>query len=344
MITSLFKRVVLFALLLPGAVGASAAVWRTDSLLGAPFESLEIPLPADWSGRERCTVVRLKATVPDTERRAVLYVHGFNDYFFQAQMADSFAAHGYDFYAVDLHRYGRSLLPGQRRCDVRGLDEYNADIDSALAVMRRAGAEQTVLMGHSTGGLIAAWYMAHHPEAPVSCLVLNSPFLDWNMGKLERWIPMVSAVGALFPGITISSGSGDAYGSSLRADRHGEWVYDHNLKSDPSPKVSLGWIHAIDSAQRWLRRHPGAIKVPVLLMYSSASYHGSGWTPDASRMDAVLDVDDIAKYGRALGTDVQPVRVTGGLHDLMLSSADVRRALYPFVFRWLEQSLQGEAR
>ena len=32
---------------------------------------------------------------------------GFNDYFFQAEMGRQFADSGYNFYAVDLRRYGR---------------------------------------------------------------------------------------------------------------------------------------------------------------------------------------------------------------------------------------------
>lgn len=331
------------ALMLAVAFVAQAAEpWQTDRLLGAPFESLTIQQPRDYSGPEKCTIVRLLTTNPvpaGQGRKGVLYVHGFNDYFFQAQMADSFVAHGYDFYAVDLRKYGRSLLSGQIRCDVRDMGQYFPDIDSALSVMRKDGVERIALMGHSTGGLTASYYLARNPQAPVEVLILNSPFLDWNMGKLEPFIPLVSALGAIMPGVKISSGSGDAYSSSLLASAHGEWTYDDSLKSHPSPRVTLGWVRAVTRAQHWLRNHPGSIRIPVLLMYSGASYSGSDWSPEAQHEDAVLDVNDILRYGRLLGNDVQPVRVVGGLHDLVLSSADVRRALYPFIFRWLEMNL-----
>ena len=46
-------------------------------------------------------------------RRAVLYLHGWNDYFFQTHLADYLSDIGYDFYALDLRRYGRSMRPGQ---------------------------------------------------------------------------------------------------------------------------------------------------------------------------------------------------------------------------------------
>lgn len=322
-------------ILLTVAVVTSAATgWHTDTELGSPFEALTIKLPDDYTGSERCTVVRLLSPAARETRRGVLYVHGFNDYFFQSAMAKEFAGHGYDFYAVDLHRYGRSLLPGQIRCDVRSLDQYFPDIDSALCVMRRAGVEHIVLMGHSTGGLITSYYLSRNPDAPVEALLLNSPFLDWNMGRLEPFIPLVSALGAVFPGIKISSGSGDAYGCSLRADCHGEWTYNEELKSDPSPRVTLGWVRAINSAQQYLRHHR-SIHVPVLLMYSAGSYKGTDWTPEASRADAVLDVADIARYGRTLAPHVYFLRVHGGLHDLSLSAPAVRRSWEAAMFRWL---------
>jgi alpha-beta hydrolase superfamily lysophospholipase len=87
-------------------------------VLGAPYESHTIDLGTDDEGPVVATLVRRLAR-PNQERaerptrRAVLYVHGFNDYFFQTHLADFFAERGWDFYALDLRKYGRSLLPHQ---------------------------------------------------------------------------------------------------------------------------------------------------------------------------------------------------------------------------------------
>lgn len=82
-------------------------------MLGPPYERQTINLGTDDEGPVVATLVRRRAERPSG--RAVLYVHGFVDYFFQTHLADFFAERGWDFYALDLRKYGRSLLPGQTR-------------------------------------------------------------------------------------------------------------------------------------------------------------------------------------------------------------------------------------
>lgn len=328
----IMRRICNFIIMFALALSASAQNWLPD-ILGPGFEMRYVQQGEDYSGKVRSTIIRHRSDCADA--KAVLYVHGFNDYFFQKEMAERFSAHCYDFYAVDLRKYGRSLMPGQKRCQARDISEYYADIDSALSCMVSSGAKDIVLMGHSTGGLIVSCYMMSHPDAPIKALVLNSPFLDWNMGKLECFIGAVSALGKLFPNVEISSGSGTAYSESLLKGEHGEWEYNDAWKSRVSPKVSLGWVRAINNAQHFLRKHKGDIHIPILLMYSSHSVNSDTWILDASRSDAVLDVADIRKYGRMLGPDVTSVKVNGGLHDLVLSSRNVRESLYTYLFQWL---------
>ena len=80
--------------------------WQPDRFLPG-FESLELEFPDDYDGRALATMVRLPAGA--ASRGAVLWVHGFIDYFFQRHVAERFAMEGYAFYALDLRKHGRSL-------------------------------------------------------------------------------------------------------------------------------------------------------------------------------------------------------------------------------------------
>lgn len=324
----------IFILLLTAvAMSAAAGGWMPD-VLGDGFEMRYVEQPADYSGDVRSTIVRLRSEC--SHGVGVLYVHGFNDYFFQAEMAREFTARCYDFYAVDLRKYGRSLMPGQRRFEVRDMREYFADIDSAVMQMRADGVRDIVLMGHSTGGLTTALYMSAHPAQPIRALVLNSPFLDWNQSKFEErvLIPAVRTLSPLIRKVSIPQGGGDGYARSLLRGRGGEWDYDTTWKLVHSPAVDPSWIAAIDEAQDIVQNYPG-IDVPVLVMHSDRSFKKGDSDCDYHCTDAVLDVDDISVYGRRLGLNVTEVTVRGGLHDLVLSAPGVRQALYDYLFAWL---------
>lgn len=307
--------------------------WVKDPL-GDGFQMRYVRQADDYAGHERCTIIR--SVCQERTGRGVLYVHGFNDYFFQAEEATQFNHQGYDFYAVDLRKYGRSWMQGQKRCDARDLTEYFADIDSALMQMHRDGVSRIALMGHSTGGLICALYLARkaNPVA-IDALILNSPFLDWNLDKIEWAVPLVSAVGYLFPDIPVPQGKSTAYGESIHTTHHGEWNFNTSWKTIQSEPVSAGWVRAIDRAQRELQSADHPIRIPILLMYSAKSHSADEWDPVCREADVVLDVNEIKRYGVLLGTDVTCVKVVGGVHDLFLSAPAVRRALYDKVFSWL---------
>src|SRR5258705_13832303 len=116
------------------------SAWKPDALLSG-FESLELAFPDDYDGEVVATLVRLPAG--DAPRGAVLYVHGYTDYFFQRHMALRFAAEGFAFYALDLRKHGRSLRPHQHPNFCKRVDEYFADVSKAIdtigAAMLRAG-------------------------------------------------------------------------------------------------------------------------------------------------------------------------------------------------------------
>lgn len=326
----------LFIVLLGLASLVASAQYYVPDVLGSGFEQHTFIMADDYKGEVVSTLVRKMS--PDTVQRAVLYVHGYNDYFFQTEMAQQFIDNGFNFYAIDLRKYGRSLRPGQWEYEVRDMSEYFADIDSALMVIKREGNSTVVMMGHSTGGLTTSLYChARKDSNNIDALILNSPFFEWNFNSMYRnvLIPSVAFMGKYFPDWGLPDATRvSPYAMSLLATYNGEWEYNTDWKKSMSRGERFGWIRAIDQGHKQIQNEVD-IMCPILLMHSDKTIRGNEWTPDFQCGDAVLDVEHIARYGQGIGRDVTEVTVTDGLHDLFLSRQEVRKEAYRAVFEWL---------
>ncbi len=310
--------------------------WHEDILPG--YEARYVNQGEAFDGPCRSTIVRHKKQ--PTGRKGFLYIHGFNDYFFQKEMGDRFVDSGYHFYAVDLRRYGRSLEPWQWPCNIRSVHEYFNDIDSALAQMRRDGITDITLGGHSTGGLTVSLFAAvKGARAGVCRVVTDSPFYDWNFPAVTRnfTIPVAAFFGGMLKNVKIKQGHCDGYAYSLLKEFHGEWTYDTVWKKIYSPDVTLSWIRAIDKAQGELNKKGKNIVVPLLVMHSSRKIEGCGWTPEFQTGDAVLDPEMIASTAVKLGHTREVATIDSGLHDLILSREDVRDAAYDTIFSFIRR-------
>jgi alpha-beta hydrolase superfamily lysophospholipase len=314
-------------------------------VLGPPFERYTIELDPDDEGPVVATLVRRRAERPS--RRAVLYVHGFVDYFFQTHLADFWTDRGWDFYALDLRKYGRSLLSHQTPNFCRDLADYFPELDAAAAFVRDRDDHDTMLvMGHSTGGLLATiWAHARRDAGIIDGLLLNSPFFDINAPWLVRR-PLAAAVTRLGRGAphrVLPFGLGTVYGECLHADHRGEWRYDLTWKPLAGFPVRIGWLAAIRRAQRQLRAGLD-IPVPVLVACSTRTFRRRRWHGSAMLADAVLDVAHMVRWAPRLGPQVTVARIDGGMHDLTLSGPAVRGKVFAEIERWVDTALVGERR
>lgn len=302
------------------------------------YEQLVIPLPEEPTyalepaGSLVATLVRRN---PPSGRRAVLYVHGWNDYFFQTHLADEMAAQGYDFYAVDLRRYGRSLRDRQLAGYIVHLTDYFQELDQALALLVDEGHDDIVLMGHSTGGLVASLWADARPGV-FSALVLNAPWLELQANSLLRPAtqPVFSAARAVVDTTAFPQLDSGFYRRSISKAEEGEWEYNTNLKGDPAFLIRVGWMAAI--LEGHTRVAAGlAIDCPVLVAVSTRSDFRRTWDEALRLADIVLDVDRIAARAPKLGALVVIVRIADAMHDLVLSREDVRAKVFAEYSRFL---------
>ena len=307
----------------------------TDILDG--FESLEIPLPeaarapgesdGDRAGRD---------AGPPGGRRAIRRTRcstctGGTTTSSRPTWPTSLSAAGFAFYALDLRRYGRSLRLGQLRGFIADLTEYDQEL-SAAADLIAADHQQLTLLGHSTGGLTATLWAADHPGAGGRGdpqLAVAGPAGLGHGPRPRRagdrrpgWEP--ADRGAAAAGLRAST-----RGRST-SDQEGEWDYDTELKTSPSPAIRVGWLRAVLQGHQKVAAGLG-LPMPVLVMTSAKTDFARKWHDGLHAADTVLDVEQIARRATKLGRHVTIVKFDGGLHDLFLSRAGgphagVRRA------------------
>ncbi|MDN3482087.1 alpha/beta hydrolase [Arthrobacter sp. APC 3897] len=338
------------------------AQWRPD-FLGSGFQCLtldlgedeegpvvatlvsyapEPPPPPTLGGRARELLNRLRAPVPPEPVQAVLYIHGWTDYFFQTELADFWAGQGVAFYALDLRRYGRSLRPGQTPGYVTDLQDYDADIEAAMAALtdhvrsaREADTPVRIsLMAHSTGGLVASLWAHRHPGR-IEALILNSPWLELRGSWIVRTATagLLEPLARLRPKARLKVPELTNYWRSISRDGDGEWDLDPLLRPPSSWPIRAGWIKAVLSGHAQVARGLD-IRVPVLLLASTTSTVAVSWTEAMKTSDSVLDVHLMVQRGLLLGPQVSVFRFENALHDVLLSALPVRRRVYGKLEQW----------
>ena len=307
--------------------------WMPDVLAG--FEQSTLSGLTASDGPAAPVLVRRRCTRPSL--KAVFYIHGYVDYFFQTHLADFYNQLGLHFYALDLRRHGRALRVGQLPNFTRDVDEYLQDVDAAIQRIRSEDhIDWLLLNGHSTGGLVAALY-AHRgsQRAGVNALCLNSPFLDMNLPKWKQWLlePLLSAIGAWLPRLRLPSPPG-CYGESLHITCRGEWRYNTDWKPLYGFPVYAGWLRAIHRAHAEVARGL-TIQCPVLVLHAQRSAWPEQWHADATCTDIVLDVADMARLSPGLGAQVEVLAIADGIHDLVLSKPEPRQQTFQALRDWL---------
>ena len=291
------------------------AEWRPD-VLGPGFEQRTLALGDDDEGEAVATLVR---HLPDESLTARL-----------------FGDRGARFFALDLRKYGRSLREGQTPGYITDLDDYDEDIAAALGAMDR-GERRLVLLGHSTGGLTLSLWASRHPGV-ASALILNSPWLEFQLSGIGRaaLAPVVSLRARTHPLEVAPQVDLGFYTRAQREVADPDHPVDTNLqwRPDQTMAVYAGWFNAVLEGHERIATGLG-IDAPVCVLLSARSALPTRWSDELTRVDSVLNVDEIARAALKLGASVTIERIDGAIHDVFLSRHAAREEAYARLDRWM---------
>ena len=304
--------------------------------LNQDYTNQELTLSSDYEGEVKAVLISSNNNVGN--RKSVLYIHGYIDYFFHPHLGKQFNNNNFDFYALDLRKYGRSILEHQHPNYCKNIEEYFEEISIAIRQIQTK-SQSIYLLGHSTDGLIASSYMNQGEEKKkIDGLILNSPFLDFNQTKLEKAFSSIIAkiISKVSNFSKINGVLSPIYAQSIHKDYYGEWDFNLDWKPIKGFPTYFKWIVAIAEAHEKLKKSD--IRVPVLILHSSASTKLSKFSKDAMTKDIVLNIEDIKRVGAKLGNKVTLLSINNAQHDIFLSSKTVREDAFNQMFTWLSKN------
>lgn len=290
----------------------------------------------DYNGKVIATLIKLNRNIKG--KQSVLYIHGFIDYFFHPHLAEAFCRQGYNFYALELRKYGHSLMPHQHPNYCKRLEEYFEEISEALSIIDQENRNRIVLLGHSLGGLIASLYMnTGKNQKLVNTLVLNSPFFEFNTTPFNRTIISFLAwfISSVFPYSKLQGLLSSYNAKSIHKDFNGEWEFNTAWKPIKGFPVYFSWLKAVNRGHKQLKKNPN-IKVPVLIMHSSKSVKPKKWEKELLESDTVLNVLDIKLISKKLVGNITILEIERSLHDIFLSKKEVRDHAITQMIKWLD--------
>ncbi|CAN5556237.1 alpha/beta hydrolase [soil metagenome] len=323
--------------------------WETDVLPGYQQTTIELGADPDGEGDLVATLVRRGDS--GHASHTVLAVHGYTDYFFNTELADRFTDRGFAFYALDLHKCGRSWREGQTPHFTTDLGRYGAELERALRIIAaETGEAEVYVYGHSAGGLIVTLWLDGLRRRGLTAalrirgLILNSPFFDLQGPAILRTAPTSAALRALArvrKMKVVRKPTPGGYGITLHRDYAGEFDYDLSWKPLGGFPVTFGWINAVRRGHATL--HKGLdVGVPNLILRSDHSVAEPRESSDPNAIahgDAVLDVHQIARWSGCVGNHTTVAPIIDAKHDVFLSVPQSRAGAYAELGRWLNRQL-----
>lgn len=320
--------------------------WGRD-ILGEDFQARTFPQPDDDEGPVVTTLIRHRpggAALPRRPRFAVLYVHGWSDYFIQTELAEFWTERGAVFYAVDLRKSGRSIRAHQTPCFVESLGEYDGDLDLATDVIRHihGASVPIVLVTHSQGGLTTALWAKRRPGA-VRGIVMNSPFLEMHGSSLARAIshPVVTQVARRQSRWPVPIAAPAFYDRTVNEHEDGEWYIEPSWRPVPTHPIRPGWVNAVMSGHKELRAGLD-LDIPILVLTSHRTVIGPKWREEMRTADVVIDVKQVRRRAPALSSTVTLAKIQDAIHDVLLSPRPVRDRAYDQIDHWFRGYIEPD--
>jgi alpha-beta hydrolase superfamily lysophospholipase len=251
-----------------------------------------------------------------------IYIPGNNDYFYNFSMGKYFYDNGYNFYAISFPNNGFvSQISNKYHSTFSDINTLYKYIDYIISYYNIQTVD--ILIGHSTGGLIATCYTAYKNEknTVIKQLILSSPLLAWMddktggfsyyTKKVIQYIMM--PLGTIVPLLNVKAKTGKP--NFTTCSEFNMMNFNPNYKLLREPPIYTQWLRACMLKMLDIYDKKINTKCPVHVFCSDKSVFHT-YTTNA---DNVIDVEDIKKYSQYISSDVKLHVIPDAIHNVLLS-------------------------
>lgn len=268
-------------------------------------------------------------------KKALIWIPGYNDYYYNFYVGEKFLKNGYDIYALHFRRYMQENLDDIFYCD--NLKEYIQDIDNIFPKISKKNYNQIVLYGHSMGGLVASIYCKEGKyKDKISHLILNSPFFDFKLNFLEKFILyyVVYFIAYFFPKKLIRPIDINKK-NYLSLNIKKRFYLNDKYKLNILSPIYMSWIKTIIDYQSKIKYNNLNLDIPIIILYCNKS---TFFTNSNQTGDDTLNVEDINKYSNNLGKNIKKYQFNNAIHDIFSSTIDIVNEALEITFNWLNST------
>jgi alpha-beta hydrolase superfamily lysophospholipase len=294
--------------------------------------------------------------------KVILWLPGLNDYYYHFEFGEKLIKNGYDIWAFFPPNYGKNAQNNDSMYHVNDLKEYFVLIDSIIDDIKVKYSD-IILYGHSTGGLVATCYSKYGKNKDkISKIILNSPFFDFYMPKMEivirdmttnnliniddiwfgkyilSWITVfflkiiVYYIALLFKNFNIIN-QDEKIKNQFKYKIIENYYFDQEYVKMHRINIKFGWIRTMLYYQYKIQNKETKLNIPVLILHSDKS------VLDLSKEigDDILNVEDIKKYGSYISDQVEFVSFDNSLHDVLRSEYKTAIKYLNKTIEWLKK-------
>lgn len=269
-------------------------------------------------------------TLPNNHK-SIIWVHGFNDYFFHFHISNTLIEKGYNIFSINLRNYRDK----EKLFYIDDLNKYIEDIEYLIEyINKNFNSTEILLYGHSMGGLICTIFCKKSKyKNNIQGLILNSPFFSFNQNIIESFFInyLIFYLGYFIPKLQVKYFDSE-YKNYNSFEILTRFFFEEKFKLTGHPAIYAGWIRTIIENQLIIQNNFLNISIPIIVFHSNKTITEN----EQKKGDCVLNIEDIKKYSLNLGNNLTICEIKDGIHDIFCSEEKPLKNAIQKLTNWLD--------